>query len=95
MRGTTILQKAFAEYWPRSRQPTPFSRTAAAGVSGSMTIAEPATLALDAGIELSIRQGLGDSGPDGHLIQVIGHTHRPIEMLPSFVQQGSCVEMEG
>ena len=95
MRGTTILQKAFAEYWPRSRQPTPFSHSAAAGVPGSMTVAEPATLALDAGVELSLRQSLRRSGPDGHLTQVISHTDGPIEMLPSFVQQGSCVEMEG
>src|SRR5262245_30988050 len=86
-----ILQKAFAEYWPRSRRPTSFSHTAAAGVPGSMTVAEPATLTLDAGVDLSIRQGLGYFGPNGHLRQVISHTHRPIEMLPSFVHQGSRV----
>ena len=34
-------------------------------------------------------------GPDGHLIEVLGDAHRPLEMLPGFVQQGLCVGVEG
>jgi hypothetical protein len=40
---------------------------------------------LDTGAALWIRQGIGYAGPDGRLVEVIGHTHWPIEMLPGFV----------
>jgi hypothetical protein len=40
---------------------------------------------LDSGASLWIRQGLGYAGPDGHLVEVIGHTHGSIEMLSGFV----------
>jgi hypothetical protein len=95
MRHTTILQKASVEYRPQWRQPMPYPSTAAAGVPLSTPAAELATLAFDAGVGLSIRRGLGSLGPDSHLIQIMGHTHGPFEMLPGFGHQGARVEMEG
>jgi hypothetical protein len=74
---------------------TPLLLTVEAGLPLPTTVAEPVTMAFEAGVDLSISQGLGGSSPDGHLIEVMGHTHGPLKILPGFIPQGARVEMEG